>query len=229
MNRKIIAVIGAAGVILVGGIAAYYGIEGSRFVKTDDARVAADTISILPEISGKLLDWRVHEGDSVEQGQILGSQDLGTVLGSGQGIFISNASVSAEKATIRSPIQGLVIQSSAVVGQMTQPGTTLAIIADTTSLYIAANIKEGDIDRVSVGEAVDIGIDAFPGTVFKGRVASIGEATASSFSLLSLQGGSGNYTKIIQVIPIKIAIANPENRRLIIGMNTTISITTDRK
>lgn len=104
------------------------------------------------------------------------------------------------------------------------PGMTQAIIADTDGLYISANIKEGFIAEIKIGQAVEVYIDAFRGHRFTGRIDSIGRATASTFSLLPSQGGGGNYTKVIQVVPIKIVVMDPGDARLMIGMNASIKI-----
>lgn len=226
-RRKIILAILAVAAIAILGIVAYYGYEGSRYVKTDDARVASNVVSVTAEIPGKLLEWRVREGDQVEAGQLLGRQDLGSALSSGNlspQSLGAVAGVIAEKASIKAPIAGQVILSTAVAGQMAGPGSSLAVLADTKGLYVAANIKEGDIARVRVGQVVDLSIDAFRGRSFRGRVESIGRATASTFSLLASQSGGGNYTKVIQVIPIRIAIVDPGDARLMIGMNASATI-----
>lgn len=226
-RRKIIFSVLGVTVIALLSIVGYYWYEGSKYVKTDDARVASNVVSVTPEIPGKLLEWNVKEGDTVIAGDVLGRQDLGSALTSGalnpQGLG-AVAGVFAEKAAIRAPISGQVIRSTAVVGQMAAPGVSLAIIGDTEGLYISANIKEGSIARVKVGQRVDLSIDAFPGRQFQGRVDSLGRATASTFSLLPSTGGGGNYTKVVQVIPIKIAIMDRGDARLMIGMNATIRI-----
>ncbi|HUW39963.1 MAG TPA: efflux RND transporter periplasmic adaptor subunit [Rectinemataceae bacterium] len=228
MSRKkiILSVLGVA-VAAVLSIVAYYWIEGTRYVRTDDARIASNVVSVMPEIPGKLVEWRVKEGDMVAAGDVLGRQDLGSALSSGalnpQGLG-AVAGVFADKAVIKAPISGQVILSTAVVGEMAGPGTSLAMIADTDGLYVSANIKEGYIAEVKAGQSVDVWIDAFPGHKFLGRVDSIGRATASTFSLLPQQSGGGNYTKVVQVIPIKITIMDPGDARLMIGMNAYISI-----
>jgi multidrug resistance efflux pump len=214
-------------VVAILGIAAFYWIEGTLYVSTDDARVASNVVAVIPEIPGKIVEWRVKEGDRVSSGDPLGRQDLGSALTSGalnpQGLG-TVAGIFAEKAVIKAPISGQVIQSSAVVGQMAGPQTTLAIIADTEGLYVSANIKEGFIGGVKLGQDVDVRIDAFPGKTFKGKVESIGRATASTFSLLPTQSGGGNYTKVVQVIPIKITLVDKGSERLMIGMNAYIRI-----
>jgi multidrug resistance efflux pump len=222
----ILTVLGVA-LAAVLGIVAYYWIESKRYVSTDDARVASNVVAVMPEIPGKILEWRVKEGDMVRSGDVLGRQDLGSALTSGalnpQGLG-AVAGVFAEKAMIKAPISGQVIQSSAVVGEMAMPGMTQAIIADTDGLYISANVKEGYIAEVKIGQTVDVSIDAFPGRRFIGRIDSIGRATSSTFSLLPSQGGGGNYTKVIQVVPVKIVIMDPGDARLMIGMNAYVKI-----
>jgi multidrug resistance efflux pump len=228
MSRKniILIVIGIA-VVAVGGIVSYYAYEGARYVATDDARVAADVVSVSPEIVGKLLEWRVKEGDMVAKDDVLGRQDLGSALTSGAlnpQTMGSVAGVVAEKAVLKAPIGGQVILSTGVVGELAAPGMSLAMIADTDNLYFSANIKEGDITRVKIGEPVDVSVDAFQNRQFHGRVLTIGRATSSTFSLLPAQNSGGNYTKVVQVIPIKISILDQGNARLMVGMNATIKI-----
>ncbi len=228
MSRKtIILLVVAIALAALIGIVGYYWYQGYRYVSTDDARVAADVVSVSPEIGGKILEWRVKEGDMVQKDDILGRQDLGAALTSGA-LNPQNlgavAGVAAEKAVLRAPIAGQVILSTAVVGEMATPGMSLAVIADTDGLYISANIKEGDIARVKIGLPVDFWVDAFHGRLFHGRVETIGRATSSTFSLLPAQNSGGNYTKVVQVIPIKVSILDAGNARLMIGMNAYIKI-----
>jgi len=228
MQRKQFIIVVLAVILLgAGGIIGYYAYEGQHFVSSDDARIAADVVSVSPEIIGKLLEWRVKEGDMVAKDDVVGRQDLGSALTSGalnpQAIG-SVAGVAAEKAVLKAPISGQVILSTAVVGQMAAPGMSLAVIADTDNLYVSANIKEGDISRVKIGQLVELTVDSFGGRHFHGRVQTIGRATASTFSLLPAQNTGGNYTKVVQVVPIKVSILDPGDARLMVGMNATIGI-----
>ena len=226
-RRNIIIIVLAIAVLAVAGIVGFYAYHGARYVATDDARVAADVVSVSPEIVGKLLEWRVREGDMVAKDDVLGRQDLGSALTSGalnpQAIG-SVAGVVAEKAVLKAPIGGQVILSTGVVGELAAPGMSLAMIADTDNLYFSANIKEGDITRVKVGEPVDVEVDAFHGKTFHGRVQTIGRATSSTFSLMPAQNSGGNYTKVIQVIPIKVSILDQGDARLMVGMNAAVRI-----
>jgi multidrug resistance efflux pump len=228
MSRKTVIIVILAVAVAAGlGIVGYYWYQGSRFVSTDDARIASNVVAVSPEILGKVVEWRVKEGDAVQKDDILGRQDLGSALTSGA-LNPQNmgavAGVVAEKAVLKAPIAGQVILSTAVVGEMAAPGMSLAVIADTDGLYVSANIKEGDIARVKIGQSVEVSIDAFGGKRFHGRVETIGRATSSTFSLLPAQSGSGNYTKVIQVIPVKVNVIDQGDSRFMIGMNAAIKI-----
>ena len=205
----------------------YYSYQGKHFVSTDDARVAADEVTISPQIGGNILSWNVTEGDVVQTGQVVGHLDLSVVLTSGAlspQTMGAVGGIVAEKALLKAPIAGQVIKSNAIVGQMASPGAVLAIIADTAHLYVSANIKEGDIQRIRIGMVADVRVDAVPDRVFSGRVGNIGRATASSFSLLPTQNESGNYTKVTQVIPIKIELVDAASAHLMMGMNAGVKI-----
>lgn len=210
-----------------GAIAGYYFYQGVNYVTTEDARVTADMVTVTPEIAGRLVEWNVKESDRVKAGQLLGRQDLASVLTSSSAApqaLGTAAGVMASKAEIRSPISGEVLQSKAVVGALVSPGTPLAVVADTDHAYISANIKETRIDRVKVGQRVDVKLDAYPGRVFSGRVASIGRATTSVFSLLPSQNSGENYIKVTQVIPVKIVLTDAGDIKLMPGMSATVKI-----
>ncbi|SMB89850.1 Biotin-lipoyl like [Thermanaeromonas toyohensis ToBE] len=224
---KVVFLVLILSLIGAGAIVGYYYYEWRNFVTTEDARVAADMVTVTPEVPGRLVQWNVKESDKVKAGQLLGRQDLEPSLTStatGPQALAGAAGVMASKAEIRSPISGEIIQSKAVVGSLVSPGTPLAVVADTEHAYISANIKETEINRVKVGQKVEVRIDAYPGRVFSGRVASIGRATTSVFSLLPSQNSSGNYIKVTQVIPVKITLIDAGDIKLFPGMSSTVKI-----
>lgn len=223
----IVTIVTALALVGAGAIAGYYWYEGTSYVSTEDARVVADMVTVTPEIAGRLIEWNVRESDRVQAGQILGRQDLASVLTSataGPQALSATAGVLAAKAEIRAPISGEVIQSKAVVGALVSPGTPLAVVADTDHAYVSANIKETEISRVRVGQRVDVKLDAYPGRTFTGRVAGIGRATTSVFSLLPSQNTGGNYIKVTQVIPVKIVLVDAADVKMLPGMSATIRV-----
>ena len=92
------------------------------------------------------------------------------------------------------------------------------------NLYVTANIDETNINEVAVGQNVDIYVDAFPNQTLKGTVQQIGLATAGTFSLLPSSNTTGNYTKVTQVVPVKISIDDNTGTAIVPGMNVTVRI-----
>jgi multidrug resistance efflux pump len=227
-SRCLILMTVIALIIVVGaGIGYYYYYQGKHYVTTDDARVAGDLVNITPEFAGKITSWNVEVGDEVKAGQILGMLDTSTVASS---VASSLATVPgmmaslAEKANIITPLTGPVIQANVKVGQMTAQTTVLATVADLERLYISANIQETKFQSLQLGDPVNINIDAFPNKTFQGRLANIGQATSSTFSLLPSLNTNGNYTKVVQRIPVKITLQGVITEKLLPGMNANIKI-----
>ena len=218
--------------ILVAGLAfggywAYgYWQDSVNYFVTDNASVSADTVTITPLVTGNVASWNVKEGDVVKAGQILGRQDLGTMVQS-SAINAQSLSSSADslisKADIKTPIDGKVVQSNVLVGETLAPGMQAAIIAD-SHMYIKVNVEETSIFKIKTGQRVSITIDAYPKKTFQGYVESIGEATQSAFSLMPSLNTSGTYTKTVQLIPIKVNLINEDNLPLMMGMNATVRI-----
>jgi len=232
MKKKLIITgIIVLAVIIGGGIAFYYHYENSHYITTDDAQISADMLAVTPQINGGITDWNAKVGDQVTKGEVLGTQEINTMLNSMAGTTpLSSAAEQAasdlltSKASVKSPIEGKIIQTTAIKGQMASTSTSLAVVADMADAYITANIKEANINDIKVGQKVDIRIDAFPGKTFNGKVENIGQAAESIFSLLSSQNSTGNFTKVTQLIPVKISIDGTDNTDLMLGMNTTVKI-----
>lgn len=108
--------------------------------------------------------------------------------------------------TIRSPVTGVVDKTFVQVGEYVTPGQRMALVHDPRKIWIEANIKETEIRNLKIGQNVDISVDAYPDMEFRGRVLSIGNATTSEFALLPSPNPSGNFTKITQRLPVRIAI-----------------------
>ncbi|KYK45930.1 hemolysin D [Bradyrhizobium liaoningense] len=107
---------------------------------------------------------------------------------------------------IVSPIDGVVGNRSLRVGQFVQAGTQLMSIVPTDAAYVVANFKETQLTHVQAGQAVDIEVDMFPGQVLHGHVDSISPASGQEFALLPPDNATGNFTKVVQRIPVKIVL-----------------------
>jgi multidrug resistance efflux pump len=128
------------------------------------------------------------------------------------------------KTEIKSPINGKVVQSNVIKGQVVAPGMEIAIIANTAYFYVKANIEETDIFRIKPGQKVDIWIDAYPSRRFQGLVESIGQATESAFNMFPSLNTSGEFSKVTQLVPVKINIMNAGDLVFMPGMNATVKI-----
>lgn len=108
--------------------------------------------------------------------------------------------------TIISPIDGVVGNRTLRVGQYVQAGTQLMSIVPAEGAYVVANFKETQLTHVRAGQEVEIEVDTFPGQVVHGHVDSIAPASGQEFALLPPDNATGNFTKIVQRIPVKIAL-----------------------
>jgi len=132
------------------------------------------------------------------------------------------AQVSLDNTFLKSPLDGVVIQKNALEGNVVEPGQVAIVIADSDHSYVNANIEENKIAQVKIGQSVEIAVDE--GGSLTGKVAEIISATASQFSLLPSENASGNYTKVVQKIPIKIILDPHPGRILKTGESVTIRI-----
>ncbi len=144
------------------------------------------------------------------------------------GAQLEAANVNVESTTMRASISGRVGDLSARVGQFVQPGTRLMTLVPVDQLYVEANFKETQLGLMRVGQPATIEADALPGVELTGRVASFAPGTGAQFSILPPQNATGNFTKIVQRIPVRIAIEiSPAVRRLLSpGMSVEVSVDT---
>lgn len=129
---------------------------------------------------------------------------------------------------IVAPAAGRIGNSTVRVGQFVQPGQRLMTIVPTQALYVEANFKETQIGLMRPGQPVTISVDALPDVDFHGTVESITPGTGANFSLIPPQNATGNFTKIVQRVPVRIRInAGPESRKVLVpGLSLTVEVDT---
>ncbi len=144
---------------------------------------------------------------------------------------LAAANVLLESATIRASADGKVGDKTVQLGHFVQAGTRLMSIVPMSDIYVTANFKETQIGRMQPGQAVTIAVDALPGVKINGRVASISPGTGAEFSLIPPQNATGNFTKIVQRVPVRISIeAAPDQRRVLVpGLSVTVTADTFAK
>jgi len=121
-------------------------------------------------------------------------------------VHLEKQKLNLNDRTIRSPVDGVIDKTFIKVGEYVTPGQRLALAHDPAKIWIEANIKETQIRLLKPGQTVSVSVDAYPDIAFTGKVTSVGNATTSEFTLLPSPNPSGNFTKITQRLPVRIAI-----------------------
>jgi membrane fusion protein, multidrug efflux system len=118
------------------------------------------------------------------------------------------AQLNLSYTTVAAAQPGRVVNLGAAVGQLAQPGTNLAMFVP-DEIWVTANFKEIQLDRMRPGDSVTLQIDAYPGRTIRGHIDSVQPGSGTAFSLLPAQNATGNYVKIVQRVPVKIVMDNP--------------------
>ncbi len=207
-NRKIskpLLFLAAVVLVLIGlGVAGYFIYQGTYYYKTDNAKVDGAIYQLAPAASGKLEEIYVSEGDSVKAGQVLARV--------GNGSFI------------KSPIDGSVTDVRMEDGDYATPANVVVVVAETSDLYITANVEETNILKIHPGQSVTVSLDAYGGS-FAGYVDDVNTVTSNKLTgSVSSFTTSGTYTKVTQLIPVKIKLLDAIDLADIIGTNATVKI-----
>jgi membrane fusion protein (multidrug efflux system) len=141
---------------------------------------------------------------------------------------LAAADVELGAALIRAPIAGRVGDKTVTAGQYVQAGTRLMSLVPLDQLYVTANFKETQLALMRPGQPAKIAVDALSGTELDGKVVSISPGTGAQFSILPPENATGNFTKIVQRVPVRIAIrASPAARKLLVpGLSVTVTVDT---
>ncbi len=112
-------------------------------------------------------------------------------------------------AVITAPIGGVVTKRMVDPGALIQPGQTAMILVPSNLVWVTANIKETRLGKIAVGDSVEFTVDSYGSHEFRGSVESLSPATGARFALLPPDNATGNFTKVVQNVPIRIAVAQP--------------------
>lgn len=200
-------------VLVGGGFEAYlYYNRTVNYLTTDNAQITGQQVTIAAPANGRLTDWKGNVGSSFSKDSAVGT------------IRATNANGNSVNMDVTFPTDGTIVQSNTVSDSFVAAGTPLAQAYDLNNLWVTANIDETEIDDIEPGQDVDIYVDAFPNSTLKGKVQQIGLATAGTFSLLPSTNSTSNYTKVTQVIPVKVSIDDNKGVAIVPGMNVTVRI-----
>jgi membrane fusion protein (multidrug efflux system) len=133
-----------------------------------------------------------------------------------------------DNTVIRAPIAGVAGNRAGQVGQYVKPGTQLLSLVPLARVYITANFKETQLTRMRPGQVAEVSVDAYPDLTIEGRVESFAPASGAQFSLLPPDNATGNFTKIVQRVPVRIIL--PQNGPLVgllrPGLSVTVTVDT---
>ncbi len=211
-------------VVLLGGIAlgAYLWHESYTYVSTDNARLAAPLISVSALSACQVIDMDVDAGSYVERGQKIATvgQPRPDNVVDRQGF----KELPMGRASVESPVNGYVAAVWTYPGALLGAGSPLVTVYDNSDTWVNTNISETELHRIEPGQEVEISVDSLGGLKLKGKVVGISAATAATFSLLPQNTTTGNFIKVVQVVPVKISIENPVNQILVPGTSVEVKI-----
>jgi membrane fusion protein (multidrug efflux system) len=134
------------------------------------------------------------------------------------------------RAVVRAPVDGVVSRMRLQPGEWLEEGAPAFSMINPGTTWIEANLKETQLEHVQVGQRVEIAADAYPNALWSGKVASISPATGAEFALIPPQNATGNWVKVVQRLPVRIAVEPGDDQpSLRAGMTVTVSIDTERE
>jgi membrane fusion protein (multidrug efflux system) len=141
-----------------------------------------------------------------------------------------NAQLQLDYTRITAPASGEVSRKQVEVGQLVAPGQPLMSIVADTGVWVTANFKETQLAKIRPGQPVEFEIDAYGSCVGEGKVASVSGATGAKFALLPPDNATGNFTKVVQRVPVRIAVTKPcPGRQLRPGLSAVVHIDTSNR
>jgi membrane fusion protein (multidrug efflux system) len=137
-----------------------------------------------------------------------------------------NARLQLAYATVTAPVAGTASKRLVEVGQLVQPGQQLLSVTADTGLFVSANFKETQLDRLRVGQPVTLTVDAYDDAGIEGVIESVSPATGARFALLPPDNASGNFTKVVQRVPVRIRIVRglDAERPLRVGLSVVAHV-----
>lgn len=197
--------------IVIGVVGFYFWNNATSYVSTDNAKVDGDQMKIASPASGEIKSLDVKQGEKLKKGD-----KVAEVAAQGEG-------GQSKEMSIKMPKDGTIVKTDGMEGSMAQAGNPIAYAYNLDDLYITANVDEKDVADIEKGNDVDVDIDGQKATV-SGKVDQIGDATAASFSLMPLSNSDGNYTKVSQVVPVRISLDSEPSKNVVPGMNAEVKI-----
>lgn len=197
--------------VIIGVVGFHFYNQATGFVSTDNAKVDGEQIKVSAPAAGEIKSFDVKNNEKLSKGDKVA--EIATKGEDGQ----------SQKMDIKMPQDGTIVKTDGMEGSMAQAGSPIAYAYNLDDSYITANVDEKDIADVEEGKDVNITLDGEDAEL-KGKVEEVGKETASSFSMMPSTNSDGNYTKVSQVVPVKISLDSKPSNNVVPGMNAEVKI-----
>ncbi|MDR5649039.1 HlyD family secretion protein [Staphylococcus nepalensis] len=197
--------------VIIGVVGFHFYNQATSYVSTDNAKVDGEQIKVSAPASGEIKSLDIKNNEKLSEGDKVAE------------IAAKGEEGQSQNMDIKMPKQGTIVKVDGMEGSMAQAGTPIAYAYNLDETYVTANVDEKDIADVEEGKDVNIKLDGEEAEL-KGKVKEVGKATASSFSLMPSSNSDGNYTKVSQVVPVKISLDSKPSKNVVPGMNAEVKI-----
>ncbi|MBV9577989.1 MAG: efflux RND transporter periplasmic adaptor subunit [Chloroflexi bacterium] len=198
--------------------------DGQMYVSTDNAQIGGQPVQVGSVNAGRVDSIQPNIGDQVHRGDVVAGVALPSQVGVGQNGEPKMGFLGAgdTHVDVQAPVDGVVIAEPVAVGATVSAGQSIVSIVDPTQLWVTANIDETDFGRVKVGQPVTVHVDALNADV-QGKVEAVTPATENTFSMLPSNNTSGNFTKVTQLVPVRISV-HLGDQPMLLGANVEVKI-----
>ncbi|MGW8014254.1 HlyD family efflux transporter periplasmic adaptor subunit [Staphylococcus xylosus] len=197
--------------VIIGVVGFHFYNQATGFVSTENAKVDGEQIKVSAPASGEIKSFDVKNNEKLSKGDKVAE------------IAAKGEDGQSQNMDIKMPQDGTIVKTDGMEGSIAQAGSPIAYAYNLDDSYITANVDEKDISDVEEGKDVNVKLDGEKAEL-KGKVEETGKATASSFSMMPSSNTDGNYTKVSQVVPVKISLDSKPSKNVVPGMNAEVKI-----